>query len=123
MSTVTEADFDKLYGSKYLSASDLNGEQKCVRIGKVTLAEMREKDGSTRKKMAVYFDGEDKALICNKTNAMKLQQAYGKAPNNWVGNRVELYTETTQYGDGVRVRPLRKQAAQPDDEMSEQIPF
>jgi hypothetical protein len=122
--TVTESDFDKLYGSKYLSASDLNGEQRRAKIKSVLLADLREKDGTTKKMMAVHFDAEDKPLILNKTNAVKLHQAFGKAPTNWVGNHVELYTETTQFGDGVRVRPLRKPATPEslDPDLNDSLP-
>src|SRR5262249_32036776 len=47
-------------------------------------------------------------MVINKTNATKLSDAYGKQPSRWIGQIVQLYTEETPYGKGVRVRPLRK---------------
>ncbi|MET4037407.1 hypothetical protein ABIB94_007159 [Bradyrhizobium sp. JR7.2] len=103
-----ESDFDDLYGSKYFSAPDLHGETWLRRIGKVALVELKEKDGSIKRKYLVYFDGVEKALVLNKTNAQKLATAYGKDHSKWIGMEVELYAEMTTLGkEGVRVRPLK----------------
>ena len=48
--TINDNEFDNLYGSKYFSASDLDGGRKRLKIGKVEIAELREKDGSTKRK-------------------------------------------------------------------------
>ena len=50
---------------------DLHGETPRHRIGKVASVELKEKDGTTKRKFAVYFDGVEKALILNQTNAQK----------------------------------------------------
>ena len=73
-----ESDFDDLYGCKYFSATDLHGETPRHRIGKVAPVELKEKDGSTKRKFVVYFEGVEKALVLNKTNAKKLAAAFGK---------------------------------------------
>jgi hypothetical protein len=131
MTTATE-DFDLLYGSKYLSAADLKGQRPRCTIGKVEVAELKEKDGSTRRKFVVYFEGEDKALVVNKTNATKLAMAFGKDNAEWVGARVELYSEMTSLGkEGVRLQPLKtvsKTAVAPkpptiDPELNDEIPY
>jgi hypothetical protein len=118
-------DFDSLYGSKYLSAADLRGEQKRVTIDDVTIADFRQKDGSSRKKVVLTFGGEFKPMVVNKTNAAKLAQAFGKKWTGWVGNAVELYTELTPVGEGIRIRVLRKPATveQPDAELNDAVPF
>ena len=103
-----ESDFDDLYGSKYYSVPDLHGETPRHRIGKVVPAELKEKDGTIKRRYLVYFDGVEKALVLNKTNAQKLAAAYGKNHAKWVGMEVELYAEMTGLGkEGVRVRPLK----------------
>jgi len=89
----TETDFDDLYGSKYYSVSDLHGEEPLRKIGKVEVAELKEKDGSTKRKYIVWFEGEDKSLVLNKTNAQKLAQTFGKDRTKWVGVTVQLYPE------------------------------
>jgi hypothetical protein len=103
-----ESDFDDLYGNKYYSVSDLHGQTPHHRIGKVVLAELKEKDGSTKRKYLIYFEGVEKALVLNKTNAQKLAAAFGKDYSKWIGKEVELYAEMTGLGkEGVRVRPLK----------------
>jgi hypothetical protein len=127
----TENDFNAIYGSKYLSATDLHGEQPRYRIGKVELANLKEKDGSTKRKLAVFFAGQDKPLLLNQTNADRLAQAYGKDGANWIGATIELYTETTSLGEGVRLRPLKRPPVtdpistglRPPNDMDEDIPY
>jgi hypothetical protein len=120
-----ETDFDDLYGSKYLTANDLHGETQRRKIGKVDVVELKEKDGSTKRKYVAYFEGVDKALVVNKTNATKLATAYGKDRSKWVGVVVELYAEMTSLGkEGVRLRPLRSAAAgAAATDMNDAIPF
>jgi hypothetical protein len=106
--------FDDLYGSKYISVPDLKGGEPRLKIGKVGVEELREKNGTTKRKYVVWFDGVEKGLVINKTNAKKLAEAYGKDPSKWIGQIVQLYSEeTAAFGKGVRVRPLRKPAPTP----------
>jgi hypothetical protein len=130
MNTPSEADFNNQFGSKWFKAIDLNGQVVQLKIGKVENVYVKEKDGSTREKMAIYFNGVDKPLILNPTNANRLAGAFGKAPNGWFGKTVEVYSETTTFGEGVRLRPLKPRDASPissgrsiDPEMDDPIPF
>jgi len=107
-----ESDFDDLYGSKYFSVPDLHGETPHRSIGKVAPVELKEKDGSTKRKYLVYFVGVETPLVLNKTNAQKLAAAFGKDHAKWIGMEVELYAEMTGLGkEGVRVRPLKPTSA------------
>ena len=103
--------FDDIYGSKYLSVPDLGGSTLRVKIGKVEVADLREKDGTTRKKYVLFFDdGEVKPMVVNKTNASVLAAAFGKNKDDWVNQRLELYSEMTGLGKpGLRIRVLRIQ--------------
>jgi hypothetical protein len=131
MTTTGEDDFDAMYGSKYLSVSDLKGQRPRRTVGKVEVAELKEKDGSAGRKRILYLEGEDKPLVLNKTNAVKLAMAFGKESADWIGARIELYSEMTSLGkEGVRLQPLRtvaKPAVAPKppaaDEMGDEIPF
>jgi len=118
-------DFDDIYGSKYLSVADLKDSEPRFKIGKVEVAELREKNGTAKLKYVMLFDGVEKGLVINKTNAKKLADAYGKQPSKWIGQIVQLYSEDTSYGKGVRVRPLRKPTApaEPDPVLNDAIPF
>jgi hypothetical protein len=118
----TGTDFDDIYGSKYFSVTDLHGKQPRLKIGKVDLAELKDKDGSTKRKFVVYFEGVEKPLVLNKTNATKLAASFGKDGIKWIGVAVELYAEMTSLGkEGVRLRPLKPPAAAPD--MNDAVPF
>ena len=108
MTMITDDDFDAMYGSKYFGVPDLKGQRPRRTIGKVEVAELKEKDGTTKRKRILYLEGEDKPLVLNKTNAVKLAMAFGKESADWVGARVELYSEMTSLGkEGVRLQPLR----------------
>src|SRR5260370_31523593 len=127
--SVNENDFDSLYGSKYFSAADLHGETQRHKIGKVDLVELREKDGSTKKKFAAFFVGVDKALILNQTNAARLAAEYGKNPQKWVGTTSDVYSEPTTFAQGVRLKPLKAAPApapagknMPNDDLTD-LPF
>lgn len=122
----SETDFDDLYGSKYFSVTDLHGQTPRRKIGKVDVCELKEKDGSTKRKFVLYFEGEDKALVLNKTNAQKLASAFTKDRAKWIGVGVELYAEMTSLGkEGVRLRPLQPATATTPKtgDMNDQIPF
>src|SRR6266567_1855586 len=102
-------DFDDIYGSKFLGAADLSGQRKRVKIVDTEVSDLREKDGSTRRKYIVWFETEEKALVLNKTNALRLAQAFGKNREGWHGAVIELYSEMTSLGkEGIRLRPVRK---------------
>src|SRR3954470_18222744 len=110
MTTVSE--FDDIYGSKYFSAADLHGEMIRRKIGKVEIAELKDKDGSTKRKFVVYFNGVDKPLVLNRTNAQKLAASLGKDTTAWIGVPVELYAEMTSLGkEGVRLRTMKPAGA------------
>jgi hypothetical protein len=117
--------FDDIYGSKYLSVADLKDGEPRFKVGKVTIEELREKNGTTKRKYVIWFEGVEKGLVINKTNAKKLADAYGKQSAKWIGQLVLLYSEDTTFGKGVRVRPLRKPAtlAAPDPDLDDAIPF
>jgi hypothetical protein len=101
--------FNELYGSKYLSAADLKGEQIRKRIGKYEVAELKDpKDNSSKRRVILYFNDLNKPLVVNKTNAQKLAAMYGEEPESWIGVVCDLYAEMTSLGkEGVRLRPVK----------------
>jgi len=125
MSTLDEDVFDDLYGSKYFSVADLKDGEPRFKVGKVEVVELHEKNGTTKKKYVMLFEGVEKGLVINKTNARKLAEAYGKQSSKWIGQIIQLYSEETSFGKGVRVRPMRKPAtpAEPDPVLNDANPF
>jgi hypothetical protein len=103
--------FNDIYGSKYLSVADLQGETPRYRIGKVDVADLKDKDGTTKRRILVYFDGVEKPLVLNRTNAKKLAEVYTEDHRKWLGVVVDLYDEDTSLGKGIRLRPVKSAAA------------
>jgi hypothetical protein len=103
--------FNDIYGSKYFSVADLHGETPRHRIGKVDVADLKDKDATTKRRILVYFDGVEKPLVLNRTNAKKLAEVYTEDHRKWVGVVVDLYDEETSMGKGVRLRPVKSAAA------------
>jgi hypothetical protein len=115
---LTEADFDSVYGSKFVSAGDIvaRGGKHRSKIAKVETADLRQDSGNTtRRRFVLYFDGLDKGMVLNQTNAGILKDALGKSPTKWVGADVGLYVEQVPFGNkrvpGLRLRVLGKPAA------------
>lgn len=113
--TDMSTDFDSIYGSKYLSAADLGGDVLRKRISGAKIIELKEKDGTLKRKLAIDIEGS-KMLVLNQTNAGRLAQAFGKDHNQWVNKGVELYAEDTSMGPGVRLRAIQPKKAVPQPE-------
>jgi hypothetical protein len=100
------------FPSKYLRASDLDGEQTAV-MGRV---EMEEVGTDKERKPVLYFQGLDKGLVLNKTNSGTISQLYGDDTDDWAGEAITLFSAMVSFqGEtkpAVRVRaPSRKKAA------------
>jgi hypothetical protein len=109
-----EDDFNDIYGKKYFSCDDLHGETQQYKIGKSQIVEVREKDGTVKKKIAVFFKGEDTSLLLNMTNANTLANAFSKDRAQWIGHTVEAFSEMTSLGKpGVRLRELKPKRPDP----------
>jgi hypothetical protein len=101
----TMATFDELYGSRFLSATDLKGPVTATieRVEEETFA----RDGKpARPKAVLYFKNAKKGVVLNKTNANVLAQAFGKDMKKWPGKRTDIKPETTIFG-GKPVPALR----------------
>ena len=108
---------DEVYPSNYLKASDLKGKLVKVKMKAVTVEEIGDD-----KKPVIRFEGRDKGLALNKTNAGIIASAYGQETDAWNGKEIELRPDKTQFQgqlvDCIRVQ-VPAQAAGPDDD----IPF
>jgi hypothetical protein len=90
LDTPSEADLEKCYGSKYLSAPDLGDKKIRDRIAKICKETMPQRDGKpTRPKFVIYFTNLDKPMVINATNKDVLVDALGKIPANWKGAELD----------------------------------
>jgi len=106
--------------SNDLKAADFVGKNFKVVISKVEERHY-EARGTTpaTDKLALHFDGKEKTLVLNKTNARILINAYGAETDDWLGNEIGLSTQETELGAGWVVSPLN--VAPPD--FDSDIPF
>lgn len=92
------------FPSKHLSAADLNGAEPTVQIRSCEM----EKVGDDQRPV-VYFQGKEKGLVLNKTNATAISALYGPESGSWAGQSVVLFTIWTEY-QGKPVQGLRVRA-------------
>ena len=97
------------FPSKWLKAADLSGKEYTMtmqRVGMETIGDDHEE------KPVLYFQGAQKGLMLNKTNAEAIAIVYGDETEQWTGKQVVVYPDITQYQgrrvDCIRVRPVRQ---------------
>ena len=104
----------EFYPSNYLTAGDLNGQPR--RFIMERLEEVKMRDGTN--KPGLYFRGEPKALLLNKTNASNIAAVYGDETAGWWGRELVLFPAIVDFQgrsvDAIRVRaPAVKDRPQP----------
>jgi hypothetical protein len=99
------------FPSTYLKAADLNG-----RTAKVVMESIRMEDIGSEQKPILYFQGKEKGLVLNKTNANNIAYAYGEETDTWAGRPLELFEAMVDFQGrtvpAIRVRIPRDQDAQ-----------
>jgi len=94
-------DINNSFPSNYLKAADL--QNKTVKLTIRTVIE--EKMGSDIRPV-LYFQGKDKGMVLNKTNAMTIAQMFGPETDNWQGGVIEVFPAFVDY-QGKQVQGLR----------------
>ena len=95
------------FPSKWIRAANLQGRD-------ITLTILRcfeEQVGRGSETLPVlYFSGTEKGLVLNKTNANTIADALGAETDNWIGQKITLYSTTTDFEgkrtDCIRIRDL-----------------
>jgi len=103
---------DQMYPSKWLKAGDLQGQTIPVVIMRVVMEDVGDEAG----KPVAYFQGKEKGLVLNKTNAMSIGLVHGQDTDGWTGKTIELFPAVVMFqGQNVpciRVRPVAAAYAQ-----------
>ncbi len=106
------------FPSNYIKASDLNGKPWDMEIRTVALEDLGQ-GNDKESKPVLYFDGAQKGLVLNKTNATTIVNSYGEDTGNWTGKDIQVFPTTTEFKgetvDAIRVRvaPEAQPAAAP----------
>lgn len=109
---------DSAFPSKYLKASDLQGHNVTVKMGRVE----QEKIGDDMK-LILYFQGKEKGVVLNKTNANNVAAIYGGETEDWYGKEITLVEAMVDFqGKSVpairmRAPPRNTPARQPQRQM------
>jgi hypothetical protein len=125
---------DEAYPTKYLAAVDVAEQPRKMAMDRVEIEEVgRQRD----EKPVLYFKGESRGLVLNKTNKNVIAKAYGKETESWTGKEIVLFHAMVDFGgemvESIRVRlprttPAPKPATQTHDELNppeftDEIPF
>lgn len=84
-----------IYGGDWLRADDLKGHWPAtVTIAGWDLAEFQDdRTGAKKKQVALSFQGADKRLGLNKTNAARIAEHHGTVVEHWIGKQITLIVE------------------------------
>ena len=104
------------FPSKYIKASDLNGKKVPLTISHVVYEDL-----NGEQKPIIYFDGKEKGLVMNKTNAQHIASKYSPETDVWKGHEIILYPTQTQFNnqmvDTIRIELPMPQADEFDDDI------
>lgn len=96
MAPTTATDYRSLYDREYVGAWELQGKDVTVTISTVKGGELTAVGGRKSKKPIISFDGKEKKMIVNKTNAKIIAAMYGNIVEHWVGKRITLFVGMTR---------------------------
>jgi len=88
----------EVYSGSYLKADDLQGRRVTVKINHVSVKEFEGDRGSTDRKIVIGFEGKEKCLVANKTNATIIAEVLGSQnTEDWVGGTIKLESRKVEF--------------------------
>ena len=117
---MSKTHWKKLFNPNYMGAYSFEeNEQKELRIKSIKVEKVTGRDKKAEDCAVIYFEGKEKPLICNKTNAKAIAHLTGSDYiEDWVGVVIRLVVkEVRAFGDVVdAVRVDLKKVRQPKKE-------
>ena len=102
------ANINDAFPSNYIKASDLKNGQPVVVIDRIAFEPVGQKK---EMKPILYFEGKEKGLVLNKTNAKNITGLVGSAETeDWIGFSIRLYATNVEF-QGDTVEAIRVKAA------------
>src|SRR6516165_4850001 len=99
--------------TKFLSGTTLGNRRLRLTIAGVKKMPLRDpKTGQTEKKPVLGFTN-GQLLALNKINRQVLRDALGDDPSKWIGAVVEVRTESTSMGPGIRLNVTKSKKPGP----------
>ena len=115
------------FPSDYLRAVDLDGREITVTMAKVEMETIGEDT-----KPVLYFEGKEKGMVLNKTNAGSIVNLYGDDTDEWKGEDITLFSAMVSFQGktvpAIRVKPPSRKASakkrgEPAPPVKDEIPF
>ena len=106
------------FPSDYLKAADLQDRTIRVTMSHIKLEQIGQGDKQETKPV-LYFQGKEKGLVLNKTNANTIAAVYGDDTDNWEGAEIDLFPAMVDFQGKsvaairVKVPPIQRQRAAP----------
>lgn len=97
------------FPSNYVKASDLQDKNVLVVISHVAMEDIGDDN-----KPVLYFQGKDKGMVMNKTNANNIATVYGDDTEDWTGKEIVLFPAMVDF-QGRTVPAIRVRAPQAKD--------
>jgi len=85
----------KAFPGKYLRASDLEGRTVDIIIARVHIEDVS--GDQSESKPVIYFQGKEKGIVLNKTNANTISELYGDETDYWTGKPITIYPTETPF--------------------------
>ena len=84
---------------------------------------LRDDQGGEVSKYIMAFEGKDKKLVLNKTNANLIAGQHGEETDNWIGKQIKLYEAQVDFGGRTvpAIRVYRELSPVQEDE--DDMPF
>jgi len=106
---------------KYLGSYDfLPGQEKILTIKNVRRELIKGfKNGAMfeNHKPVIYFEGDNKPLICNATNGDTISNIVGSEQvEKWIGHRIQVYVANLILNNGTRTQGLRIRGFEPQND-------
>jgi hypothetical protein len=104
-------DITKSFSTKYLQKSDFPAPHEAI-IDTVAMEDVSMDSQPTEMKPVLFFKGQKKGMILNKTNANVCMALFGAETDAWSGQRVIGYNDPTIQFQGQLVGGIRLRAAE-----------
>jgi hypothetical protein len=83
-----------MFPSKFVAAQDLCGQDVTVVIAGIKVEKVGSDD---EQRPVVYFQGMNKGMVLNRTNARRIEQLYGGETDAWLGRPITIYPSETDF--------------------------
>ena|SRR3990167_738766 len=109
--------------SQFLKAADLQGKTVRLTISAVGVHEFSDDKDGKKKQLVLSFQGKEKKLGLNVTNATSIAKILGDDTDGWIGGHIKIYPTTTDFGDKKDVPCIRVVEELPEEADGERVPF